>query len=158
MCIIWFWLQGWVKSLRQHKDIIFLNINDGSCLSSIQVVAKYGSCPGCVCILHWTASTKTMLKILQSAVYSFTQSHHDVVTTSRMFAEPVVLCTLAQWLNVRAVDSPLREPGIESWLREPGIESCATVLNLGQVFSFYIALVHSAVWFSSCGGYLYKQP
>ncbi|KAI0222124.1 putative asparagine--tRNA ligase, mitochondrial [Lamellibrachia satsuma] len=37
---------GWVKSLRQHKDVIFLNINDGSCLSSIQVVAQYGSCPG----------------------------------------------------------------------------------------------------------------
>ena len=42
----------------------------------------------------------------------------------------------AQWLRGRASDSRLREPGFES---------CAAVLKLGQVFSLYIAPVHSAV-------------
>ena len=42
----------------------------------------------------------------------------------------------AQWLRGGAADSRVREPGFESY---------AAVLILGQLFSFYIATVHSAV-------------
>ena len=41
-----------------------------------------------------------------------------------------------QWLRGRASYSRLREPGFES---------CAAVVNIEHVFSFYIAPVHSAV-------------
>jgi len=30
-------VEGWIKSKRESKNLIFLSINDGSCLSSIQV-------------------------------------------------------------------------------------------------------------------------
>ena len=32
-------LQGWVRTLRASKEVVFLNVNDGSCLSGIQIVA-----------------------------------------------------------------------------------------------------------------------
>lgn len=31
-------VQGWVKAVRKHKSVTFLNVTDGSCLSPIQVV------------------------------------------------------------------------------------------------------------------------
>ena len=59
----------------------------------------------------------------------------------------------AQWFRGRASDSRLREPGFESWLRR---------YNLGQVFSLYIAPVHSAELNEylaiDSGGYVYEQP
>ena len=59
----------------------------------------------------------------------------------------------AQWLRGRLSDSRLREPGFESWLRRE---------NLGQVFSLYIAPVHSAELNEyltiDSGGYVYEQP
>ena len=33
-------LKGWVKTKRDSKDFSFLEINDGSCLKNIQVIAK----------------------------------------------------------------------------------------------------------------------
>ncbi|CAH2225648.1 probable asparagine--tRNA ligase, mitochondrial [Pelobates cultripes] len=33
-------LQGWVRSVRSQKDILFLHVNDGSSLESLQVVAE----------------------------------------------------------------------------------------------------------------------
>jgi len=41
-----------------------------------------------------------------------------------------------QWLRGRASDSQLREPEFKS---------CAAVLKPGQVFSLYVAPVHSAI-------------
>ena len=32
-------LQGWVRTARHGKEVSFLEINDGSCLSGLQVVA-----------------------------------------------------------------------------------------------------------------------
>lgn len=32
-------VQGWVRTVRRSKDVLFLAINDGSCLASLQVVA-----------------------------------------------------------------------------------------------------------------------
>uniref|UniRef100_A0A6J0VKL5 asparagine--tRNA ligase n=1 Tax=Pogona vitticeps TaxID=103695 RepID=A0A6J0VKL5_9SAUR len=32
-------VQGWVRSVRSHKEVLFLHINDGSSLESLQVVA-----------------------------------------------------------------------------------------------------------------------
>ncbi|NXC86350.1 SYNM protein, partial [Cercotrichas coryphoeus] len=34
-----FYLQGWVRSVRSQKEVLFLHINDGSSLESLQVVA-----------------------------------------------------------------------------------------------------------------------
>jgi asparaginyl-tRNA synthetase len=35
-------VKGWVRTVRDHKDFIFVEINDGSCLTGIQVVADAG--------------------------------------------------------------------------------------------------------------------
>lgn len=32
-------LQGWVRSVRSQKEVLFLHVNDGSSLESLQVVA-----------------------------------------------------------------------------------------------------------------------
>ncbi len=37
-------LAGWVRSVRSSRDIIFITVNDGSCLSGIQVVVER-ACP-----------------------------------------------------------------------------------------------------------------
>ncbi|KAL5011928.1 hypothetical protein ScPMuIL_010479 [Solemya velum] len=46
-------IQGWVRSVREHKNVIFIHITDGSCSSPVQVVVDpklcgsdvtYGSC------------------------------------------------------------------------------------------------------------------
>ncbi|NXM87454.1 SYNM protein, partial [Oenanthe oenanthe] len=34
-----FYLQGWVRSVRSQKEVLFLHVNDGSSLESLQVVA-----------------------------------------------------------------------------------------------------------------------
>ena len=31
-------VRGWVRSVRDHKDVTFVEVNDGSCLSNLQVV------------------------------------------------------------------------------------------------------------------------
>ncbi|XP_071951658.1 asparaginyl-tRNA synthetase-like isoform X3 [Antedon mediterranea] len=36
---------GWVQAIRSHKGICFLDINDGSCIDSLQVVAKSDAMP-----------------------------------------------------------------------------------------------------------------
>jgi len=33
-----FSLQGWVKSVRKQKDLVFIDVNDGSSLRSLQVI------------------------------------------------------------------------------------------------------------------------
>ncbi|XP_015278268.1 PREDICTED: probable asparagine--tRNA ligase, mitochondrial, partial [Gekko japonicus] len=35
-------VQGWVRSVRSQKEILFLHVNDGSSLESLQVVADPG--------------------------------------------------------------------------------------------------------------------
>ena len=62
---------------------------------------------------------------------------------------------VAQWRN--GAVAQWRSDAVSQWrsdavartsecrLREPGFESCAAVCNLGQVRSWYIALVQSAV-------------
>ncbi|NXD41915.1 SYNM protein, partial [Copsychus sechellarum] len=37
--LFYFYLQGWVRSVRSQKEVLFLHINDGSSLESLQVVA-----------------------------------------------------------------------------------------------------------------------
>ncbi|XP_014731208.1 PREDICTED: probable asparagine--tRNA ligase, mitochondrial isoform X2 [Sturnus vulgaris] len=37
--VFFFYLQGWVRSVRSQKEVLFLHINDGSSLESLQVVA-----------------------------------------------------------------------------------------------------------------------
>ncbi|NXF20719.1 SYNM protein, partial [Rhodinocichla rosea] len=37
--LFFFYLQGWVRSVRSQKEVLFLHINDGSSLESLQVVA-----------------------------------------------------------------------------------------------------------------------
>uniref|UniRef100_A0A803VYS8 asparagine--tRNA ligase n=1 Tax=Ficedula albicollis TaxID=59894 RepID=A0A803VYS8_FICAL len=37
--LVFFYLQGWVRSVRSQKEVLFLHINDGSSLESLQVVA-----------------------------------------------------------------------------------------------------------------------
>lgn len=37
-------VEGWVKSKRESKNLIFLSINDGSCLSSIQITVDRNTC------------------------------------------------------------------------------------------------------------------
>ncbi|KAM5246115.1 asparaginyl-tRNA synthetase [Ctenodactylus gundi] len=32
-------VQGWIRSIRSQKEVLFLHVNDGSCLESLQVVA-----------------------------------------------------------------------------------------------------------------------
>uniref|UniRef100_A0A8C4SAA4 Asparaginyl-tRNA synthetase 2, mitochondrial n=1 Tax=Erpetoichthys calabaricus TaxID=27687 RepID=A0A8C4SAA4_ERPCA len=32
-------IQGWVRSIRSQKEVLFLHVNDGSCLQNLQVVA-----------------------------------------------------------------------------------------------------------------------
>ena len=32
--------QGWVKSARKQKQLVFIDVNDGSALKSLQVVAS----------------------------------------------------------------------------------------------------------------------
>lgn len=34
--------QGWVRSVRAQKEVLFLHVNDGSSLQSLQVVADSG--------------------------------------------------------------------------------------------------------------------
>ncbi|HJX26243.1 MAG TPA: OB-fold nucleic acid binding domain-containing protein, partial [Chthoniobacterales bacterium] len=33
-------VQGWVRTRRDSKDFSFIELNDGSCLRSIQIIAK----------------------------------------------------------------------------------------------------------------------
>ena len=33
-----FTLQGWVKSVRKHRDIVFLHISDGTTIQPLQIV------------------------------------------------------------------------------------------------------------------------
>ena len=33
-------VQGWVRTRRDSKDFSFIELNDGSCLRSLQVIAK----------------------------------------------------------------------------------------------------------------------
>ncbi|XP_053564652.1 probable asparagine--tRNA ligase, mitochondrial isoform X2 [Bombina bombina] len=33
-------IQGWVRSVRAQKDVLFMHVNDGSCLESLQIVAE----------------------------------------------------------------------------------------------------------------------
>ncbi|CAI9545466.1 unnamed protein product [Staurois parvus] len=33
-------IQGWVRSVRAHKEVLFLHINDGSSLQNLQIVAE----------------------------------------------------------------------------------------------------------------------
>src|SRR5437588_7943112 len=44
-------VQGWVKSIRRSKNIIFIILNDGSCLQNLQIICaldlaeiNFGSC------------------------------------------------------------------------------------------------------------------
>uniref|UniRef100_A0A8C5T4Z4 Asparaginyl-tRNA synthetase 2, mitochondrial n=1 Tax=Malurus cyaneus samueli TaxID=2593467 RepID=A0A8C5T4Z4_9PASS len=37
--LFFFYLQGWVRSVRSQKEVLFLHINDGSSLENLQVVA-----------------------------------------------------------------------------------------------------------------------
>ena len=32
--------KGWVRTKRANKNVVFINLNDGSCLNNIQVVAN----------------------------------------------------------------------------------------------------------------------
>jgi aspartyl/asparaginyl-tRNA synthetase len=36
-------LEGWIKTLRRHKDHIFMEISDGSSLKGLQVVCNMSS-------------------------------------------------------------------------------------------------------------------
>ena len=36
-------ITGWVKSVRAHKKVSFIEVNDGSCLTNIQVVGGGGT-------------------------------------------------------------------------------------------------------------------
>jgi aspartyl/asparaginyl-tRNA synthetase len=31
--------QGWIKSVRQQKNMLFIDINDGSCLNNLQAIS-----------------------------------------------------------------------------------------------------------------------
>jgi asparaginyl-tRNA synthetase len=35
-------VKGWIRTLRDHKDFAFIEVNDGSCLANLQVVAPSG--------------------------------------------------------------------------------------------------------------------
>jgi asparaginyl-tRNA synthetase len=35
-------VQGWVRTRRDSKDFSFIELNDGSCLRSLQIIAKSG--------------------------------------------------------------------------------------------------------------------
>ncbi|XP_067142788.1 asparaginyl-tRNA synthetase isoform X2 [Centruroides vittatus] len=35
-------VKGWIKALRKHKNITFIDINDGSCLENLQVIDENG--------------------------------------------------------------------------------------------------------------------
>ncbi|XP_023219730.1 probable asparagine--tRNA ligase, mitochondrial [Centruroides sculpturatus] len=35
-------VKGWIKALRKHKNIMFIDINDGSCLENLQVIDENG--------------------------------------------------------------------------------------------------------------------
>ena len=37
-------VRGWVRTKRDSKSVCFLEINDGSCLSNLQVVIEKNSC------------------------------------------------------------------------------------------------------------------
>lgn len=34
------WLQGWVKSMRKKKELVFIDISDGSTANKLQVVVS----------------------------------------------------------------------------------------------------------------------
>ena len=36
-------VQGWVRTRRDSKEFSFLELNDGSCLGSLQVIADAGN-------------------------------------------------------------------------------------------------------------------
>ena len=42
-------VQGWVKSVRKQKDIVFIDLNDGSTHQSLQIVARSEDFPRYTC-------------------------------------------------------------------------------------------------------------
>lgn len=43
--ITFLWSQGWVKSVRKHKRYVFIDLNDGSSLKDLQIVAPVDEFP-----------------------------------------------------------------------------------------------------------------
>ena len=48
--------QGWVRSVREHKEVVFLQINDGSSNSHLQVVATEEKVPRFAMLIHCQCS------------------------------------------------------------------------------------------------------
>lgn len=43
--VTFLWSQGWVKSVRKHKRYVFIDLNDGSSLKDLQIVAPVDEFP-----------------------------------------------------------------------------------------------------------------
>jgi asparaginyl-tRNA synthetase len=54
-------LQGWVRTRRDSKGFSFLELNDGSCLASIQVVVDTGT-PGSEHLAHFTTGASAVVE------------------------------------------------------------------------------------------------
>jgi asparaginyl-tRNA synthetase len=54
-------VKGWVRTRRDSKGFSFLEVNDGSCLANLQVVAD-GSVPGYADIAHFTTGASVVVE------------------------------------------------------------------------------------------------
>src|SRR6267142_4080605 len=54
-------VKGWVRTRRDSKGFSFLELNDGSCLANLQVVADAGM-PGYDKILHFTTGASAVVE------------------------------------------------------------------------------------------------
>src|SRR6202163_4140386 len=53
-------VQGWVRTRRDSKDFSFIELNDGSCLRNLQIIAK-NSLPNYVDVQHLTTGASIMV-------------------------------------------------------------------------------------------------
>ena len=54
-------VKGWVRTARDSKQVVFLELNDGSCFASIQVVADAGI-PGYDKIAEFTTGSSCVVE------------------------------------------------------------------------------------------------
>jgi len=54
-------VQGWVRTRRDSKDFSFIELNDGSCLRNLQIIAK-NSLPNYVDVQHLTAGASVIVR------------------------------------------------------------------------------------------------